>query len=95
MAQFLRFAALIILTLIGFGTGICGLLGIGFTVFDSLSPRGGRDDMAGVAIVISVVSIVVAIGCFFAIRALARSLRAHTTPITPPAPPPAPPPPPV
>lgn len=92
MGQFLRFASLIILVLIGFGTGICGLFAIGATLFDTLSHSGGTDQYAGLAITIGVVCIAVAVGCFFAVRALARSLRAHTTPGEPPPPPAAPPP---
>jgi hypothetical protein len=32
MGQFLRFAAMILLVLIGFGSGICGLFGLAMTV---------------------------------------------------------------
>jgi len=98
MAQFLRFSALIILALVGFGSGICGLFGLGASAIDALNGRGGGgggENFTGVVVMFSVVGVVVAIGCFFAVRALSRSLRAHTTPITaaPPAGPPSPPPP--
>ena len=36
MGNFLRFAALILLVLIGFGSGICGLYGLGAVAVDSL-----------------------------------------------------------
>jgi len=104
MAQFLRFATLIILAVIGFGSGICGLFGLGATALDSLQRRGGSsaENMTGLVIVISLIGIVIAVGCFFGARALARSLRAHATPVAtatpphvpptvPPTPPPAPP----
>ena len=98
MAQFLRFAALIILALIGFGSGICGLFGLGASAIDAMKGHGGGgggENFTGVVVMFSVVGVVVAIGCFFAVRALARSLRAHTTPIeaAPPAAPPSFPPP--
>jgi hypothetical protein len=104
MAQFLRFSALIILALIGFGSGICGLFGLGASAIDALHGHGGGgggENFTGVVVMFSVIGVVVAIGCFFAVRALARSLRAHTTPIeaappgaptSTPTPPPAPPP---
>jgi hypothetical protein len=92
MAQFLRFAALIILALIGFGTGICGLFGLGASAIDGLSGKGhGPEDFTGLVVIVSLIGVAVAIGCFFATRALARSLRAHTAPIVPPAPPQVPP----
>jgi hypothetical protein len=87
MGQFLRFAALIILALIGFGSGICGLFGLGASAIDGMRGHGGGgggENFTGVVIVFSVVGLVVAIGCFFAVRALARSLRANTTPPTAP-----------
>lgn len=97
MAQFLRFATLIILALIGFGSGICGLFGLGASLIDSMQHgSGGPENFTGVVVAFSVVGVVVAIGCFFAVRALARSLSAHATPASsPPAssPPPSSPPP--
>jgi hypothetical protein len=97
MGQFLRFAALIILALVGFGSGICGLFGLAASALDATrSGGGGGENFTGVVVLFSVVGVVVAIGCFFAVRALARSLRANTTPIAPvpPAAPPSAPPPP-
>jgi hypothetical protein len=98
MGQFLRFATLIVLVLIGFGSGICGLFGLGATALDSMQRRGGGENFAGVVVMFSVVGLVVAVVCFFAVRALARSLRAHASPApgavappVPPSPPPGPP----
>jgi hypothetical protein len=93
MGQFLRFATLIILALVGFGSGICGLVGLGGSLLSVLQDgRGGGggggglgENFTGVVVAFSVVGVIVAVGCFFAVRALARSLRAHTTPPSPPA----------
>jgi len=98
MGQFLRFSALVILALVGFGSGICGLFGLGASAIDAMQGHGGGgggENFFGVVVMFSVVGVIVAIGCFFAVRALARSLRAHTTPIEPvsPASPPSAPPP--
>ena len=96
MGQFLRFALLIILVFIGFGTGICGLFAIGSIVADTMSRSSGMDQFAPLIIGLGVVCIVVAVGCFFGVRALARGLRTHATPaasVPPPPPPPAAPPP--
>jgi phosphotransferase system glucose/maltose/N-acetylglucosamine-specific IIC component len=73
MGQFLRFVAIMLLVLTGFGTGICGLFGIGITLTDA---QVSRSNDAGVILVISAVCLVVAIGCFFAVRALIRRLHA-------------------
>lgn len=90
--QFLRFATLIILVALGFGTGICGLFAIGGMAIDTMQRSSGMDPWAPAAFVIGGVCILVAIACFFGVRALARSLRTHATPaIAPPAVPPAPP----
>ena len=88
MGQFLRFSLLIILVFIGFGTGICGLWAVVGSVIDMSSSR--PDQYAGVFALLGALCILIAVGCFFAVRALARSLRAHTTPVPPP--PPGPPP---
>jgi len=56
---------------IGFGTGICGLLGLGFATFNAAI---GTDALV---VGLSVVGLVIAVGCFFAIRALVRSLWAR------------------
>jgi hypothetical protein len=90
MGQFLRFALLIILVFIGFGTGICGLFALGGTLFEALSSSGRTDQYAGLIVGVGVICVVVAVGCFFGVRALARSLRAHSTSAPPPAPPPPP-----
>lgn len=84
MAQFLRFAGLIIFAAVGFGSGICGLVGLGGSAVDALnghSGGGGGENFTGLVVVMSIIGLVVAVGCFFATRALARSLRAHTTPM--------------
>jgi hypothetical protein len=47
------------------------LLGLGFTTFDAAH---GTDALV---VGLSVVGLVIAVGCFFAIRALVRSLRAR------------------
>ena len=93
MGQFLRFALLIILVFIGFGTGICGLWAVVGSVIDLSSSR--PDQFAGAFAVVGLICIVVAVACFFGVRALARSLRTHgaATPSVPPPPPPAAPPP--
>lgn len=75
MGQFLRFAALILLVLIGFGSGICGLFGLAMTVPDMLGPRPVTASDVGLVLVLSAVGGLVAVGCFFGARALARSLR--------------------
>jgi hypothetical protein len=82
VGQFLRFAALIILVFIGFGSGICGLFGLGVSAFDAMQGggRSGGENFTGVVVLFSVVGVVVAIACFFAVRALSRSLRRHSPP---------------
>ena len=101
MGQFLRFALLIILVFIGFGTGVCGLFAIGSMAVDTMSRSSGMDQYAPLIFGLGAVCIAVAVGCFFGVRALARSLRTHGGAVTPasgpppsaqpPAPPPAPP----
>ena len=91
MGQFLRFALLIILVFIGFGTGICGLWALVGGAIDLSSSR--PDQYSGVFVVAGLIFVVIAVGCFFGVRALARGLRAQATPAgTPPASPPSPPP---
>jgi len=94
MGQFLRFALLIILVFIGFGTGICGLFAIGSMAVDTMSRSSGMDQYAPLIFALGAVCIAVAVGCFFAVRALARGLRAHAASpaAVPPPPPPAVPP---
>ena len=74
MGQFLRFAAIIVLVLIGFGSGICGLFGLAMTVPEVFGPRHGGSDV-GLVLVLSAVGGLIAAGCFFGVRTLARSLR--------------------
>ena len=88
MGQFLRFAALIVLLLIGFGSGICGLLGLGYSAFEALQGRGGPQDFTGLVVGFSVVGVAIAIACWFGIRALAHRLRAPSAAPTPPGLPP-------
>jgi hypothetical protein len=75
MGQFLRFAALILLVLIGFGSGICGLFGLAMTVPDMFGPRPVSASHVGLVLVLCAVGGLIAVGCFFGARALARSLR--------------------
>ena len=75
MGQFLRFAALILLVLVGFGSGICGLFGLAMTVPDMFGPRPASASDVGLVLTLSAVGGLIAVGCFFGVRALARSLR--------------------
>jgi len=94
MGQFLRFALLIILVFIGFGTGVCGLFAIGSMAVDTMSRSSGMDQYAPLIFGLGAICIGVAVACFFGVRALARGLRTHSSaPAVPPAPPPAAPPP--
>jgi len=98
VANFLRFSALILLLLIGFGGGICGLFGLGAVAVDQMGGQRGTMDLTGVALVMSLIGIVIAALCFWGVRVLARALKrtaqaeaaakAATS-----APPPSPPPP--
>jgi hypothetical protein len=95
VGNFLRIAALILLLLIGFGSGICGLFGLGAVAVDSMSGhRGGPEDFTSVAVVLSLIGLAVAALCVWGIRALSRSLsrRSQAQALVPPAPPPSPPP---
>jgi hypothetical protein len=67
---FLRFAGIVLLVLIGFGTGVCGLFGMAMTV------TGGADNFTVPALTLSLVAILVSVGCFFGVRALIRRWRA-------------------
>jgi hypothetical protein len=99
VANFLRFSALILLLLIGFGGGICGLFGLGAVAVEQLSGQRmtGAMDFTGLAVGLSVVGIVIAALCFWGVRVLARGLKrtaqaeaaAATPPPSPPPPPPA------
>ena len=95
MGNFLRFAALILLVGIGFGSGICGLFGLGAVAVDSMGGHsGGPEDFVSVAVVLSLIGLAVAALCVWGIRALSRSLsrRSQAQAAIPPAPPPSPPP---
>ena len=95
MGNFLRFTALILLVLIGFGSGICGLFGLGAVAVDSMSGhRGGPEDFTSVAVVLSLIGLVVAALCVWGVRALSRSLarKSQAAAAVPPTPPPSPPP---
>jgi uncharacterized membrane protein len=74
MSQFLRFAAIVLLVLIGFGTGICGLFGLVVTL--DMAGESWRHADRVMILILSAVSILVTVGCFFGIRALARRMRA-------------------
>lgn len=77
MGNFLRFAALILLVLIGFGGGICGVFGLGAVAVEQLSGERltGAMDFTGVALVLSLIGLVIAALCIWGIRVLARGLR--------------------
>jgi hypothetical protein len=66
---FLRFAGIVLLVMIGFGTGICGLFGMAMTI------AGGADNFAVPAFILSAIAILVSVGCFFGIRVLTRRWR--------------------
>lgn len=86
MGQFLRFALLLILAVVGFGSGVCGAIGLTMSLFDQSS---GPDNFRGVAIAFSVIGLVIATGCYFLVRLLMRGLqRSATAPAVPPPPPP-------
>ena len=95
MGNFLRFAALILLVLIGFGGGICGVFGLGAVAVEQLSGERitGAMDFTGVALALSCIGLVVAALCIWGIRVLARSLKrsaqaqAGSAPTPPPPPP--------
>jgi len=74
MGQFLRIAALVLLILIGFGTGICGLLGLGAVFADLFGALPSASDR-GLILGLSALFIAITVGCFFGIRALARRMR--------------------
>jgi hypothetical protein len=89
MGNFLRFAALVLLLLVGFGSGICGLFGLGAMAVDSMNGRrGGPDDFTSVAVVFSIAGLIIAALCTWGVRALSRSLKrsAQANAATPPPP---------
>jgi amino acid transporter len=76
MGQFLRFALLIILVFIGFGTGVCGLFAIGSMAVDTMSRSSGMDQYAPLIFGLGAICIAVAVGCFFGVRALHAAAHA-------------------
>jgi hypothetical protein len=75
MGQILRILAIALLVLIGFGTGICGLFGLGVSLTDLGGPGWQHSDTT-LIVVVSTVCLLVATGCFFLVRALVREVRA-------------------
>ena len=71
---FLRFIGIVLLVLIGFGTGICGLFGLAVTL--DVAGEGWRHADRVMIFILSVVCILVAVACVFGIRALSRRMRA-------------------
>jgi len=100
VGNFLRFAALILLVLIGFGGGICGVFGLGAVAVEQLTGQRstGAMDFTGVALALSCIGIVIAALCIWGIRVLARGLKrsalAQAASAATPQPPQPPPPPP-
>jgi hypothetical protein len=94
VGNFLRFAALILLVLIGFGGGICGLFGLGAVLVEQMSGQRstGAMDFTGVALGLSAIGLVIAALCIWGIRVLSRSLKrtaqAEAAPVPPSSPPP-------
>ena len=88
MDQFLRFALLIILLVVGFGTGICGVLGLGYSANEAFGTRGSADNFTGLVVAFSLVGAAIALGCWFGIRALMRRIREHAAARDGQAPPP-------
>jgi len=96
MGNFLRFAALILLLLIGFGSGICGLFGLGAVAVEQINGRSSSTmDLSGAMLVLSTIGVIVAALCIWGIRVLARGLKraAQGDAASASAPPPQPPPP--
>jgi phosphotransferase system glucose/maltose/N-acetylglucosamine-specific IIC component len=73
MAQFLRFVLLLFLALVGFGTGICGTLGV---VMLAIEPQS-RHDYGGVIVFIAAIMLAIAVACFFGVRFLIRRMNRH------------------
>jgi hypothetical protein len=69
MRQFLRFIAIVLLLFLGFGTGICGLIGIG-------SVLGSSNGFNGIVIALGLLGLTVSAACIWGIRALARRMHA-------------------
>jgi uncharacterized membrane protein len=96
MGNFLRFAALVLLLLIGFGGGICGLFGLGAVAVGSIGGhrQSGGEDFTSLALVLSAAGLIIAALCAWGVRALARGLKrsAQAGAANPPSPPSAPPP---
>lgn len=71
---FLRFMGIVLLVLIGFGSGICGLIGLAVTL--DVAGEGWRHADKVSIFLLSILFILVTVGCIFGIRALARRMRA-------------------
>jgi hypothetical protein len=71
---FLRFAGIVLLVLIGFGSGICGMIGLAVTL--DVAGEGWRHADKISIFLLSVLCILVTVGCIFGIRALLRRVRA-------------------
>ena len=71
---FLRYVGIVLLVLIGFGSGICGLFGLAVTL--DVAGEGWQHADRPMIFILSVLCILVAVGCVFGIRALSRRLRA-------------------
>jgi hypothetical protein len=92
MAQFLRIALLLVLALVGFGSGLCGTLALVMVVSDP----SAMGNLQSLFVTVIVTTLAIAAACFFAVRALIGAIRRHAAashrskPAGPP-PPPAPP----
>jgi hypothetical protein len=75
---FLRFVGIVLLVIIGFGSGICGLFGFAVTL--DVAGEGWQHADRVMIFILSVVCILVAVGCVFGVRALSRRLRAARGP---------------
>lgn len=68
MRQFLRFALIFVLIIIGFGGGVCGVFGL------AMSVTAGNG--TGLVLVLSAVGLLVALGCGLLARRLIRRMNA-------------------
>lgn len=73
MGEFIRIVVLLVLALIGFASGLCGLFGFAMVVTDSLG-GGSNDGFTPVAVLLSSIGVAIAVVSFFIMRAM---LRAH------------------
>jgi hypothetical protein len=72
--RFLRFVGIVLLVLIGFGSGICGM--VGFAVTLDVAGEGWRHADKVSIFLLSILCILVTVGCVFGIRSLLRRMRA-------------------